>query len=760
MKNASGPFGVVGSILVAFASPALFPASSAAQDPNTCAALEDPNSTALLSGARESGLIEECGLFPPPPSSAASLTRLEPPLINDRLVNDPLTDDNGAARFTQNETSVLVANNTVCVAFNDNGDVTGIRSDGAFSQSDLPFIDAAGPAFPDVPPAFPLDPNAVPKSLGDPSLAYRALDDTFYYASLTYNPDAIWLWKSTDNCQTWTPAGAVHLEGDCPDKELLAIDNSISSPFFGRMYVGYTRFLGCLFSSGSRNQIAFTDDPAETPNQDSWSNIKVLGETVGRIGQGMWPAIAPNGDVYFALLDRNIDPGGTQSQWIFRSVDGGSNWTQRTNIASDLPRPENAAASAAPPGGCGKSALNGFIRHLASPQIAIHPDPDAEVGYTIHAVYAYDSDGPGPDESNVFYKRSTDGALNWSSETPLNDDGTATDQWYPALAVNDAGVVVVSWYDRRLDPVDNLKFDRFLATSHDGGISWSKNVRISDASSRVARILDGPAFQNIPPCYHGDYDQIAIEADNTTHVVWSDDRNELPPCPIDPQNPEDPFLDGCPDPDVFYEKVEDFDGDGILDLLDGCPTIANTGVDGDGDGVDNACDTCLGFFNPALADPTSIDPAFPGGWMTLVSGQRDDDADGAGNRCDADFDQEGAVVGGQDLADQREAFNKEVASTLPECAAGSSPPPDGPCDVYDIDGVGALIGGGDLTLGRMMFNTQPGPACDGPDPDGDTIAEPCDPNPAAPSGPGSPGFFSSPGSFILNRAVCEGTACP
>lgn len=197
-------------------------------------------------------------------------------------------------------------------------------------------------------------------------------------------------------------------------------------------------------------------------------------------------------------------------------------------------------------------------------------------------------------------------------------------------------------------------------------------------------------------------------------------------------------------------SLPDFDGDGVEDTSDTCPTVFDSGLDADGDAVDDACDTCVGLFNPPVADPAAIDPAFPAGWMTLVSGQRDDDADGAGNQCDADFDQVGATVGGTDLVLQRAAFNHDRSGFT--CG--------GPCDVYDMDEIGSVIGGDDLTMGRLRFGTKPGPGCSGADADGDGIGDACDANPAGPSGTPTPGFFGSPAFPVLDRALCEGTACP
>jgi hypothetical protein len=456
-----------------------------------CSLLGDPASRELLSGAFETKLMLLCGEITP--------GALEPQeLLGDSAfnvtgpnirVNDPALDRGGT---TQSETSVVAVGNTVCTAFNDSGEgfrtavFNGLSGFGSSTDDGLTFTDH-GP--------FPNGPGP-DINFGDPSLAFSVRDAAFYYAALSTR--GLSLWKSTDNCQTFRYVGPIHA-GAGDDKELMAIDNNPASRFYGRIYVGWTNFA----LANNINQTTFSDNGGVT-----WS-VPVSLPGSGTAGQGMWPAVAPNGDVYFALLNRSFVIGGLQDQRIWKSTNGGASWTRMTDIATGQRRPEHVASSVA----CGRQALNGNIRNLSSPQIAIHPDTSAPAGYVIHTVYPYDSDGTGPDESNVFYKRSTDGAVTWSAEVMLNDDGTTTDQWFPALAVNQSGTVAVSWYDRRLDPVQNVFFDRFAVVSADGGLTWGANARISDVSSPVAQT--NPNFDvGIARCYHGDYDQVAAVAGN------------------------------------------------------------------------------------------------------------------------------------------------------------------------------------------------------------------------------------------------------
>jgi hypothetical protein len=149
----------------------------------------------------------------------------------------------------------------------------------------------------------------------------------------------------------------------------------------------------------------------------------------------------------------------------------------------------------------------------------------------------------------------------------------------------------------------------------------------------------------------------------------------------------------------------DTDGDGIPDTTDNCPTIANANqADGDTDGVGDVCDNCTTLANPRQVGCFTSTNC--GQWATTTGGQRDDDHDGYGNRCDAKFPgTPTGIVGSQDLGQFRASNNK--SRTLDTCGTTATHP----CAIFDLNETDALIGSGDVAIFRSLNNKLPGPKC-------------------------------------------------
>jgi hypothetical protein len=123
--------------------------------------------------------------------------------------------------------------------------------------------------------------------------------------------------------------------------------------------------------------------------------------------------------------------------------------------------------------------------------------------------------------------------------------------------------------------------------------------------------------------------------------------------------------------------LPDGDGDGIADVADGCPQVADPAqLDGDRDGVGDACDTC-----PGIATPD----------------RRDRDADGVGDACDN--------CPATPNPDQTDADGDGIG----DACGGSTPP--------DTDGDGIPDGSDDCPL---VADPAQG------DRDGDGVGDACD----------------------------------
>jgi hypothetical protein len=123
---------------------------------------------------------------------------------------------------------------------------------------------------------------------------------------------------------------------------------------------------------------------------------------------------------------------------------------------------------------------------------------------------------------------------------------------------------------------------------------------------------------------------------------------------------------------VYTSDYLDTDGDGVLDVSDNCPTIANLDQsDQDGDGLGNACDPCpLDAGNDGDADGVcgNLDNC-PG---SANSDQIDRDADGDGDACDP------CPLDGANDAD-----GDAVCGDVDNCPTAANP------DQSDSDGDGA-----------------------------------------------------------------------
>jgi hypothetical protein len=205
---------------------------------------------------------------------------------------------------------------------------------------------------------------------------------------------------------------------------------------------------------------------------------------------------------------------------------------------------------------------------LGMPTLAVDSG-DGPFHGRLYATWADERDG----RSEIRFTYSADGGTTWSKSIVVDDvDGPAGQKdgpqnFLPTVAVNKAGVLAVTWYDRRQNP-DGLGWFVRFRTSLDGGETWLPSVRVSEKANTFSsrrEILTAAAVEQLEPSgddmeirsdgdkaisslrrqvtentkrlsvhfqgrqfYAGDYAGLAADASGKFHAFWIDDRTGVP----------------------------------------------------------------------------------------------------------------------------------------------------------------------------------------------------------------------------------------
>jgi uncharacterized repeat protein (TIGR02543 family) len=118
-----------------------------------------------------------------------------------------------------------------------------------------------------------------------------------------------------------------------------------------------------------------------------------------------------------------------------------------------------------------------------------------------------------PDSRNgnqdIYLASSDDGGQSWSENVRVNDDSSSTTQYMVDLAIDGDGTVHAAWEDKR-----SGDWDIYYANSTDGGQTWTQNFAVSEEPT--------PGSYTRP----GDYFAIEAGRDDSINVVWTDGRGD------------------------------------------------------------------------------------------------------------------------------------------------------------------------------------------------------------------------------------------
>ncbi len=164
-----------------------------------------------------------------------------------------------------------------------------------------------------------------------------------------------------------------------------------------------------------------------------------------------------------------------------RSTDGGISWGADTRLTN------NTANS-------------------AFPSVAVS-------GQVVHVIWMDERDGFNNYE--IYYKRSTDGGTSWGADTRLTNDPAPS--WRPSVAVSGT-VVHIVWLDYR-----DVNYEIYYKRSTDGGVNWGADTRLTNApeNSLYASVsVSGSAVHVVwEDARDGGYEEIYYKRDPTGNPV-------------------------------------------------------------------------------------------------------------------------------------------------------------------------------------------------------------------------------------------------
>ena len=281
------------------------------------------------------------------------------------------------------------------------------------------------------------------------------------------------------------------------------IDNNSSSTYYGRIYVSYNDFdigVGALMIVQSDDAGTTWTAPVVVYNSSNFIRDVQLAGSPGSDGR-----------VYLMTMDEGGGRGNNRQNFVFYSTDGGATWTQVT-VGAKFGAPGDQTCD---PNGYFAN-MDPIWRYMGWGQPAAGPNGLVAYDYTSHGAGNFGD--PFGDAGDIYFVRSTDYGVTWSTPFKLNTDTGIADQWQPSLAITQSGAIVASWYDRR-NSTDGSNYEVYHRVSTDRGLTWQDDRRLS------GQLIPQPLQPdpNILPCYAGDYNN-AVAYGNTVHFGWTDGR--------------------------------------------------------------------------------------------------------------------------------------------------------------------------------------------------------------------------------------------
>ena len=293
----------------------------------------------------------------------------------------------------------------------------------------------------------------------------------------------IGLWYSTSGT-TWTVGPCAH-SGTNDVGPSMWIDNNSASPYYGRIYIGFTEpneFGGIPKLTISSDSVTWTT-----------SSLSAFGASGSHHLVNVAGSPGASGKIGVMISVDQAVAGGLQEGYGLVSVNGGQAWEGFLPVPPSTRVPGSVNCE-------GVASVTPNWQHANWGQLAITPKGGA--------LYVYAMKGEGTDEGDIYL-----------GGFKLNTDASGKAQWSPSLRVGGNGTVVATWYDRR-NSTNGTNYQRFQRVSYDEGAHWEKEEPLSST------LIPQPTQPNpnLPGCFTGNGNLASAGTGLLGYDTWTDGR--------------------------------------------------------------------------------------------------------------------------------------------------------------------------------------------------------------------------------------------
>jgi hypothetical protein len=311
----------------------------------------------------------------------------------------------------------------------------------------------------------------------DAQIVVDPVDGQTVYASWLQNGKSdIAIAKSIDYGATWSVVIADSTKAGT-DKPILVVHGQ-------DIFVAYNHTQTVYVSSSHDGGATFTAVKINTNAKFGWSLA----------GGG---AIGSDGSIYFSWAGYTQNGGakGPVNLYVSKSANGGQTWTSTQIDTSGAP-PDCSAFL------CGWAFLGAQMTMTA------------DTSGNLYLLWNAGSVAKGPER--IYFAKSTNNGQTWSAKVDVSTAPAGTSHAFPAIVATGNGDVRIAWMDTRAGTLWNM----YYRSSTNGGGTWSTETKLSTYVAGYSYIFaNGFSFP------FGDYFEMDIDENGTTHVVWGEALN-------------------------------------------------------------------------------------------------------------------------------------------------------------------------------------------------------------------------------------------